>query len=932
MNDQENAFGLNGGATYLKETLEINDEQTPKLRSLRQYLRRSFNDISCFLMPHPGKKVTRIEYTGNWFQLEEDFVEQLRDLVTFLLAPQNLILKNINKDDVTSKEFFNYIQGYSLLYRSGDLPEPASLFETTINNFILNLITKKMAAYHNKIQSKKSSLMEFKEIGELHIESKNMAMMDSSVSKIGNPEHEADFQKRLDEQIEESFKIWSKDAEQDIEQRATIYWNSLLQERLNIYNDVVQIGKDTITDVKQIEILHQSARMNATAESYSSQKIIGSPEHQLNFVSQLNVEIDKKYREWSKDTADKIYLAEIVYWTEKLLDLEKTRTYEDLVELKEDIDEKLSKKEKYLLLYVKIEMKDAQTSLNDIKNKISWNLKIVLENANISVVNQCYMSYATKLWNLECSNQMIKLLRGNQNDVKNLENLFDGVLNLKEMPKILKDLKYYKLISDNYHLINLVDETSIIKKLNALRERSLNHRDKSIKAEQTFLKDLLNFLRKSHKLNTAPVSSLQLDFFAAGYLSFANLANNLKYVNVAKLIESSKLIPDHDYIFTLNEMHETIKNYIQDAVIITETKFDRTVLKIKGHHIVISQFLSKIERQLDTFEEIHFVGNDVVHIDKNLDNSIWNGTNILIISQAIIVHGLISWDVSGKSVTQSYSTLGFDSNGDGLPGLNGISGESGGNILIVAKEEIIGGTSWTIISNGGHASSGQDGGNGQMGKDGIGFTKAELSDRDTSNRLSKNNPGCKIKEHTVLSYGVIYNYYDDCPTANGQSVTYMDSSWSYVTSRYIFVTGSPGQQGANGGSAGRGAFGGFAGEISIEGPGSSAVRKVNNNGGDGVNGRLGKGGLGGFEGWDMGCVKTLTSRECDFLGNDGTMKLRIYKKNRGEEGTVYNHFRSPNHWGMESLRPIARVESGPDGGISSFTPAPQKKKIISRQL
>lgn len=49
-------FGIEGGKEYLKSILTIKPNQKPELASVRQFIYDSFDNVSCALLPHPGKK------------------------------------------------------------------------------------------------------------------------------------------------------------------------------------------------------------------------------------------------------------------------------------------------------------------------------------------------------------------------------------------------------------------------------------------------------------------------------------------------------------------------------------------------------------------------------------------------------------------------------------------------------------------------------------------------------------------------------------------------------------------------------------------------------------------------------------------------------------------------------------------------------------
>lgn len=53
-------FGIEGGKQYLRHILTIKPNQKPELASVRQFIHDSFDNVSCALLPHPGKVKYRL--------------------------------------------------------------------------------------------------------------------------------------------------------------------------------------------------------------------------------------------------------------------------------------------------------------------------------------------------------------------------------------------------------------------------------------------------------------------------------------------------------------------------------------------------------------------------------------------------------------------------------------------------------------------------------------------------------------------------------------------------------------------------------------------------------------------------------------------------------------------------------------------------------
>lgn len=59
--------------------------------------------------------------------IETDFIENLKVLIPLLLAPENLIVKEIGGQRVKAKELVQYFKSYMKIYNSNELPEPKTM-------------------------------------------------------------------------------------------------------------------------------------------------------------------------------------------------------------------------------------------------------------------------------------------------------------------------------------------------------------------------------------------------------------------------------------------------------------------------------------------------------------------------------------------------------------------------------------------------------------------------------------------------------------------------------------------------------------------------------------------------------------------------------------------------------------------------------------
>jgi hypothetical protein len=65
--------------------------------------------------------------------IEPDFRKQLLKLVPMILAPENLVIKEIAGQKVKAKELLQYFKSYLEIYRGDKLPEPKSMLVVSVS-------------------------------------------------------------------------------------------------------------------------------------------------------------------------------------------------------------------------------------------------------------------------------------------------------------------------------------------------------------------------------------------------------------------------------------------------------------------------------------------------------------------------------------------------------------------------------------------------------------------------------------------------------------------------------------------------------------------------------------------------------------------------------------------------------------------------------
>ncbi len=190
---------------------------------VRKYIKNSFDSLRCALLPYPGKKVDdgryKDSYNGNWKDMDEDFREELVNLIENLFSPSNLIVKKINGVEITAGKFKNFIKSYVELFQSEKLPEVSTLYDSMMKNQFGLIIDECFEIYRSNIHQNLSQVTRIDEIGSFHETRRNLALEKfSKIRKMGTEKEAEKFRKDLENCIEVHFVEWSEPKKEEIRQ------------------------------------------------------------------------------------------------------------------------------------------------------------------------------------------------------------------------------------------------------------------------------------------------------------------------------------------------------------------------------------------------------------------------------------------------------------------------------------------------------------------------------------------------------------------------------------------------------------------------------------------------------------------------------------------------------------------------------------------
>lgn len=128
------SFGFN--QQFIAWKLRTAEKQSAEMRQLRERIRDNFKSIGSFLMPHPGFDVAEGTWKEKLQNVAPRFIQYVKELVPSLFAPENLIVKTINEQEIRTSDLLIYLQTYVDTFNGDTLPEPKSVLMVS---FILRI-------------------------------------------------------------------------------------------------------------------------------------------------------------------------------------------------------------------------------------------------------------------------------------------------------------------------------------------------------------------------------------------------------------------------------------------------------------------------------------------------------------------------------------------------------------------------------------------------------------------------------------------------------------------------------------------------------------------------------------------------------------------------------------------------------------------------
>lgn len=520
--------------------------------------------------------------------------------------------------------------------------------------------------------------------------------------------------------------------------------------------------------------------------------------------------------------------------------------------------------------------------------------------ADIKLIENCFIQVLADCARIEIEKSFDELCN-DKNFVEHFMHHSDKICTINHLIDLCKSGFYIEQLKEHSNLINEYDLASLIANLKAYAWKEILEKSKSGHAELEILHCLVvcfqtNTISKHvHEKLEEFRNNCESQPCSGSYLK--KIMNEIKIEGnkagpLRRFLQSIKALKSN-YLFLESQFLQLIRFYLKPVEVKVNKIGNRSIVEIIGGIIHMSKELPKIENVLskniekDLIDEIRFIAVHTLEIDCNLENSRWHGFNIFIMGANVNISKICKWDLSGLSSQECQKKKARNGNvnsKDGEDGIDGRSGESSGNLMIIADQ--MQNPKWlTVILNGGDGGNGQDGGDGANGKDGEGISMNELKKHFPSpvhflGRLFHDFHAvykkiCEIGEpHPNWSKGI--NCYAELKLPDGQKIIH--SASRYISRNcYLLYKGSEGQTGGLGGRNGLSGEGGYQGECIVTSKENTMfpVNIESRKGYDGHNGKPGRTGEYGKNGWDVGYIDFQTWTGPSEFGADQKQRLRL---------------------------------------------------------
>ncbi|KAH9258043.1 hypothetical protein BASA81_003606 [Batrachochytrium salamandrivorans] len=191
---------------YLAKVFAQDANEEVKL--VRAQIKSVFDDLQCFILPHPGTHVPHTKFDGSVSKLSSEFRLALEAYVprVFLFAGSNDVKQLHGHPVQGGAELFELIAAYCHVFQGDELPQAQSLYETTVHANNQSVLRKAKLLYSGEMQRRTfPKLLSPKDLLREHLEAKLASTVLLAKWEMGSETTVSQFHLALDAELEQAF-------------------------------------------------------------------------------------------------------------------------------------------------------------------------------------------------------------------------------------------------------------------------------------------------------------------------------------------------------------------------------------------------------------------------------------------------------------------------------------------------------------------------------------------------------------------------------------------------------------------------------------------------------------------------------------------------------------------------------------------------------
>lgn len=197
-------------------TTVLGEKELEELNETRDQIIDCFEEISCYMLTHPGPAVTKKKYDGDTSKVDPIFLKLLDRFCHKVLGGNLLKPKMIHGRALTVAEFAIYVKVYAGLFEKGaDFPEATTMLEATALANNTNATSEGVNLYKEKMNTvvgpQITAFVKPSELEKLHTDNFDLALETfDRRANFGNKNAREKSKRELIHKINEDFELFTK--------------------------------------------------------------------------------------------------------------------------------------------------------------------------------------------------------------------------------------------------------------------------------------------------------------------------------------------------------------------------------------------------------------------------------------------------------------------------------------------------------------------------------------------------------------------------------------------------------------------------------------------------------------------------------------------------------------------------------------------------